>query len=102
MNNGGCDPNQECTPTADGGSECGACNRGYVKTPEGCREYLGCAEGRKLPGSTTPCYPGVVCTNLKPWEDPQGRNFSCGSCPGALLSLTHHSREVQGLRCAPD
>ena len=77
--NGGCDPLRKCKDDVSnpGTATCEACPAGYVAAVandvfSACVNEDGCA------GS--PCYPGVLCTDLPP---PASGNagFKCGKCP---------------------
>lgn len=63
-------------------STCGPCPSGWATTPEGCREIDGCRANPRQAGSTTPCAPGVACSDV-PAGTPGARAtaFTCGACP---------------------
>ena len=84
VNNGGCDPHQPClTNAADGSTSCGPCARGYAAAAGGCADINGCAAWPKQPGSTSPCFAGVVCSDVLAAKDgsPGGNAYTCGACP---------------------
>lgn len=94
--NGGCDPLQPCSDSAErpGESDCGPCPRGYKTTPKGCADVDGCAASRPQRGSLTPCAPRVSCADVRASPDmPDPSAFTCGACPPGWTG--------DGLRCSP-
>lgn len=73
---------QPCTDTPTG-SVCGPCPRGWTTSGSVCVDTDGCAANppRKSLGSTTPCWPGVTCTDLPAQQDTSatGAAFTCVS-----------------------
>ena len=70
VKNGGCDPLRSCTvDESSGAAVCGDCPSGYELSGGACVNKDGCAN--------TPCYAGVLCTDLAPPRD----GYKCGKCP---------------------
>ena len=81
--NGGCDDRTTCREVS-GSVVCGPCPYGFSGTgATGCRDTDGCSANAAQAGSTTPCFPGVKCTDIPAAassnvSDPLGRGFTCG------------------------